>query len=108
MTDVELNRRLLVPAVLLALQEMVEEPLLDADAVVRVEQGPVRSAMHFQPLAPGRGADEALDIAPEMQAVAAPVRRRQKRNSDLVPIGRPPAVIVAVEDRTSDVKGKSG
>ena len=84
MAHVELHLRLLVPAVLLALEEIAEEALLQADAVVGVIMRPVLDAVHLEPFLFRRGAEEALEIAARMQRLAAPVRRREERHFDAV------------------------
>jgi hypothetical protein len=48
--DVEQHRRLPVPAGVLALEEMSEEALLQADTVIGVEMREMGVAVHLQPL----------------------------------------------------------
>ncbi len=103
MADLQLDVRLLVPAVLLAVQEMVEEPQLQLAAVVGVEMRPVLDAVHFQPLVLGGGPHEALEIAARMQRLAAPVGGREKRRLDLRPDRRARPVVVVVERMGADV-----
>jgi hypothetical protein len=50
MTNVELHPRLLVPAVVLAFEEMAEEFLLKGDAVVGVVVRPMLDAVNLKPL----------------------------------------------------------
>src|SRR5438094_687050 len=50
MADLQLNARLRVPAGVFALEEVPEETLLQAQAVVGVEMRPMGVAMHLQPL----------------------------------------------------------
>ena len=49
MAHLEQHLRLLLPAGVLALEEVAEEPLLQLDAVVGVEVGPVLDAVHLEP-----------------------------------------------------------
>ena len=58
---------LAVPAVVLALEEVVEEPVLQTDAVVGVELGPVLEAVDLEPLLFGGRLHERLDVASEVQ-----------------------------------------
>src|SRR5262245_25487934 len=99
----ELHLRLAVPAVLLALQEMVEETLLQEAAVVRVEMGPVLDAVRFQPLLLRGGANESLEVAARMQPLSAPVGGGQERRDDLLPDRRAVAVILIVQRVSEDV-----
>jgi hypothetical protein len=61
--DVELHGRLLVPAGVLAGEEVSEEPLLQRDAVVGLELGEVLKAVDFQPLVFRGDAGVALEVA---------------------------------------------
>src|SRR5580704_10199301 len=85
MAHLQLHRRLLVPAVVLAVQEMVEEAQLQLPAVVGVEMRPMLDAVRLEPFVLRGGADEPFEIAARMQWLAAPIRRRQKRHLDLRP-----------------------
>src|SRR5215475_3887760 len=96
MTDVELHPRLLVPAVLLALEEMTEEPLLQVDAVIRVVVCPVLDAVHLEPLLLRCRLEEALEIAARMQRLSAPIRGRQQGHLDLRPVGKHSLVVLVV------------
>src|SRR6516165_7867505 len=49
MADIELNPRLLVPAILLSFEEITKEPLLQIDAVVGVIVRPVLDSVDLQP-----------------------------------------------------------
>ena len=102
-THLKLDRRLLVPAVLLAVQEIIEEAQLQIAAVVRVEMRPVLDAVHLEPFALRGCAHEAFEIAARMQRLAAPIRRREKRHLDLRPHRRACAVIGVVERMSDDV-----
>src|SRR4029453_3594783 len=82
---------LLRPAGVLALEEVAEEPLLQAPAVVvgegaekpllgahavvGVEVGPVLDAVHLEPLVVGGRSHEALEVAARVQPLPAPVAR---------------------------------
>src|SRR5664279_3456050 len=88
MTDIELYARLLVPAVLLALEEVAEELPLQSDAVVGVIMRPMLDAVHFQPFLFRRRTIEALEIAARVQRLAAPIGGREQRHLDLRPIRR--------------------
>ncbi len=80
MTHLQQHFRLLGPAGVLALEEMVEEFLLQADAVVRVEVRPMLDTVALEPfLLP-------LKIAARMQPLPAPVGGRKQRRLDLAPV----------------------
>src|ERR1017187_10725418 len=83
MTNVELHPRLLVPAVLLALEEVAEELLLQPDAIVGVIMRPMLDAVHFQPFLFRCRAEEALEIAARVQRLPAPIRGREPRDLHL-------------------------
>src|SRR5258708_37787092 len=72
----QLHRRLLVPAVFLAVQEMIEEAQLQLTAVIRIEMRPMLDAMHFEPFLLRGGADKAFEIAARMQRLPRPIGRR--------------------------------
>ena len=97
------HARLLVPAVLLAVQEVVEEPQLQLAAVVGVEVRPVLDPVRLQPLLLGGGAHEALEVAARMQALAAPVGGREQGHLDLGPVGRALLVVLVVEGMLADL-----
>ena len=82
-------RRAGVPAVVDALEEVVEEFELDEPAVVGVVGRPVLKTVQFQPLLARTGFQEALHVAAQVQSGTAPVGRRQQGNLDLRPVGRP-------------------
>ena len=107
MPHLQQHRGLPVPAVVGALEEMVEEALLQTDAVVGIERRPVRAAVHFQPLLLRSGAGIALEIAPGVQPLPAPVRRRQHRHRDARQVGAafaiPLGVGLALEHRAPHV-----
>src|SRR5581483_153464 len=87
--DLEQHRRLLVPAVLLALQEAVEEAELKLPPVVGVEVRPVLAPVYLEPLLRRAGAHERLEVAPRVQAVTSPVAAGEERHVDAVPVGGP-------------------
>ena len=93
MPHVEQHARLPVPAVLLALQEVIEELELQLAPVVGVERRPVRAAVHFQPFIPGRRTDKALEVAARVQALPAPVGGGKQRYRNLREIGAALAVV---------------
>src|SRR5262245_61410058 len=97
MPYLQLHLRLAIPAVLLALQEVVEEALLQQAAVVRIKVRPVLDAVNLEPFFLCRGADETLQVAARVQTLSAPVGRRKKRGSDLLPDGGAVAMILIVE-----------
>ena len=66
MAHIQPDARRLVPAVVDALEEVVEELLLQADAVVGVKVRPVLQAVQLEPFLPGGGLDESLDVAPQV------------------------------------------
>ena len=97
MADLQLHARLLVPAGVLALEEVAEEAFLQADAVVRVEVRPVRVAVRLEPFLLGGDAEEALEVAARVQALPAPVRGAEHRDVDLAEIRRTLAARFVVE-----------
>ena len=97
MADVELHPRCLLPAVVDALQEIVEEALLQVQAVGAGEERPVRIAVGLEPLLLRGRLDEAVEVAPRVDALAAPVGAGQKRERDLGEVGRARAVPLVVE-----------
>src|SRR5450631_3355123 len=88
MTDIELHARLLVPAVLLALEEVAEELPLQSDAVVGVVMRPMLDAVHFEPFLFRCRAEETFEIAARVQRLSAPIGGRKQRYLDLRPIRR--------------------
>src|SRR5205814_7939756 len=93
--DLEEHARLVAPPGVLALEEVPEEPLLQADAIVGVEMGPVLDAVHLEPLLSRSRAQEALEVAARVQPLAAPVGGREERDFDLGEVGqaRPPVLV---------------
>src|SRR5215472_3929654 len=81
--NLELHRRLLAPTVLLAVQEVIEEPQLQITAVIRVKMRPMLDAVRFQPFLLGGSTHEAFEIAARVQALAAPIGCRQERRLNL-------------------------
>src|ERR671915_432681 len=73
--DVERDLRLLVPAGVLAFEEMAEEALLELLAIVAVEVGEVGVSVHFEPLLFRARAQVTLEVAARVQALPAPVSR---------------------------------
>src|SRR5262249_58282512 len=69
MADVELHARLPVPAVLLSLEEEVEEALLQVDAIVGIVVRPMLYAVNLEPFLLRGGTEEALVIAARMQGL---------------------------------------
>src|SRR5262249_38141083 len=86
MAHLQQDLGLLAPARILALEKMGEEFLLQPDAIVGVEVGPVLDAVHLEPLLLGGGAHETLEIAARVQALAAPVGGGKERGLDLAPV----------------------
>src|SRR5262249_117537 len=84
-THLQEDAGLLVPAVLLAVQEIVEEFQLQRAPVVGVEMGPVLDAVDLEPFVLGGGAHEAFEIAARVQRLAAPIGGGQERRLDLRP-----------------------
>ena len=108
MAHLQQHLRLLVPAAVLAVEEMVEEPQLLLAAVVGVEMRPVLDPVGLEPFLLRGRAHEALEIAARMQALAAPVRGREQRHLDLRPLRRARAVIGVVERMGEDVVAEIG
>ena len=86
MAHLQLHRRLLCPAGVVAFEEAAEEPLLQVEAVVRIEVRPMLDAVHFKPFVLGCGAHEAFEIAARMQALPAPIGGREQGHFHLVPV----------------------
>src|SRR5262249_23552751 len=80
--DRQRDRTLLLPAVVLALQEVIEEALLQRDRFRRVERRMVVAGVDAQPFLLAAGGKIALDIAAPMQPLAAPIADGQYRNLD--------------------------
>ena len=97
MAHLQQHFRLLVPAVLFALQKVVEKTLLQPDAVIGVKRRPVRAAVRFQPFVFRCRAHVTLEVAARMQALPAPVRRRQQRHRDFRQIAAALLVIGVIE-----------
>src|SRR5438105_6504954 len=97
--DLEEDPGLVAPAAVLALEEVREEPLLQADAVVGVEMGPVLEAVHLEPLLARAGAQEALEVAARMQPLAAPVGGGEERRLDLREVGQARAPVLVARER---------
>src|SRR5258707_15770150 len=102
MAHLELHGRLLWP-VPLALEEGIEEPQLQLAPVVGVEMRPVLDAVRLEPLLLGRRAHEAFEVAARMQALPAPVRRREEWNRYAVPFGGASPAILIVERVREDL-----
>src|ERR1043165_7141035 len=64
---------------------------------------PVLDAMRFEPFVFRRSTRETFEIAARMQALSAPVRGREQRRRDLVPLRRARLVIVIVERMAADL-----
>ena len=64
MAHLQLHWRLLVPAGVLAFEEMTEEALLYLHAVIGVEVRPVLDAVRFEPFVLGGGARESFELSP--------------------------------------------
>ncbi len=95
--DMELDARFLVPAVLLAFQEMIVEPLLQFAAVFRVVLGPMFEAVDFQPFLLRAGPHVTFDIAAQMQALAADIGAGQERHLNIRQMRRAAGEVVLVE-----------
>jgi hypothetical protein len=97
------HARLPVEAVVLAVQEMVEEAQLQLAPIVGIEVGPVLDAVHFEPFVLRARAHEAFEIAARMQGLAAPIGGREQRRLDFGPDRRARAVVVVVERMGADI-----
>ncbi len=103
MAHLQEHARPLVPAVVPAVQKMVEELELQLAAIVGVEVRPVLEPMRLEPFLLGGGAHEALEIAARMQPLAAPVGGREQGHLDLGPVGRALLVILVIEGMLADL-----
>ena len=99
----QLHARLLRPAVVEVFEKVVEEALLQLDAVVGVEMGPMLEAMRLQPFVLRCSAHKTFEIAAWVQALPTPIRGGQKRHRDLVPHHRSGTVIVIVLRMRADL-----
>src|SRR4249919_641654 len=97
MPDVELHARLLVPAIALAFQEIVEEFLLQADSVISVVMRPMLDAVHLEPFLFRRRPVKTLEVAARMQRLATPVRCGKHRHLHLRPVRPHCCVEIVVE-----------
>src|SRR5262252_3924551 len=106
--DLQQHLRPLVPAVRLAVQEMIEERKLLLAAVVGVEMGPVLDAVRLEPLLLRGGADEPLEIAARVQPLAAPVRGREQWYGHPRPHRRARLVVRVIEWMIADLVAEIG
>src|ERR1700733_1228890 len=108
MTNLKLNPWLVAPAVRLALEIKVEKPALQFAAIIGVKMRPMLEPVAFEPFLFRGCPDKPLEIAARMQALPAPIRRRQKRHRDLAPVGRPRSVVIIVEGMGEDFVAEAG
>src|SRR6185295_17025715 len=94
MADIERHARLLVPARVLALEEVSEKPFLQRLAIGAVEMREVRVAVHFEPFLFRAGAQPTFEIAARVQAHAAPVPGGEQGGLDILEFRDAPAVVV--------------
>ena len=94
MADLQHHLRPLLPAVVDAFEETVEELALQILTILRIEQREVRVAVHLQPFLLGAGAQEALEVAARMQAHAAPIGSGEQRRLDVLEFRQPGLVVV--------------
>ena len=104
MAHLEQHLRLLRPARVLALEEVAEEALLEAHAIVRVEVGPVLDPVDLEPFLLRGRAHEALEVAARMQPLTAPVRRREERHRDPGPVGQARAPVLVRGQRVLEAR----
>jgi hypothetical protein len=97
------HARLPAETVVLAVQEMIEEAQLKLAPIIRVEMRPVLDPVHLEPLLLTGRAHETLEIAAGMQALAAPIGRRQERRPDSRPNRRARTVVCIVERMGANV-----
>ncbi len=64
------------------LEEVVEEALLQLTPVRRVEVGPVGVTVCLEPLVLGGSFDKTVEVAPRVDALTTPVRRREEGHGD--------------------------
>src|SRR5262249_10249074 len=81
--QVQPDARLLVPSVLLTLEEVIEEALLQCHAVSHVEPFLMAARMSLQPFLPRARLGEGLKITARMQAEAGPIGRAEERHIHL-------------------------
>src|SRR5688572_4737974 len=98
MADVQLHAWLVLPAVADTLQKIVEEALLERDAIAAGEERPVRVAVRLEPLRRVLGRlGVAVEVTARMDALAAPVGAREQRRLDEREIRRARFVPLVVE-----------
>src|SRR6516162_11366792 len=97
MANVELDPRLLVPAVPFSFEEITKELLLQIDAIICVVMRPMLDAVHFEPFLFGSRSEEAFKVAARMQRLAPPVGRREQRHFHFRPVWQHRLVEVVVE-----------
>src|SRR5262249_40946752 len=83
---------LLVPPVLLALEEMIEEALLQRHAIWHVKPFFMATRVSLQPLLLRRRMGKRLEVPARVQAEASPVGGAEERHVDLRPVRRLVAV----------------
>ena len=108
MPHLQQDTRLLLEAVVLSMQEMIEKPQLQLAAVVRVEMGPVLDAVRFEPLVLRGRAHEAFEVSPGMQGLSPPIGGGEERGLHLRPDGGTGAVIRVIERVGADVVAEGG
>ena len=100
-TNLKLDLWLVVPAIRFAFEIKIEKPALQFAAIVGVKMRPVLQPVAFKPLLCGSGSDKTFEIAARVQALPAPIGRRQKRHRDFAPVRRTRLMVIVVQ-RMSD------
>src|SRR5690349_15962418 len=77
---------------------MVEEALLQLNAVIGVERRPVRTAVYLEPFQSRSSTHEAFEVAARVQSLSAPVRCREERHFHFGEI-RCALTVVVVDER---------
>ena len=88
---------MLLPTIVFALQEMVEESLLQLYTVIGIKFCPVFETVSFQPLIVGRGPHESFKVSTRVQSLATPVGCGQYGCRYLRPDGGAYLVVVIIE-----------
>src|SRR2546423_13396589 len=64
---------------------------------------PVLDAVRLEPFVLRGGTREAFEIAARMQPLSAPIRGREQRSGDLVPLRRARLVIIVIKQMRADL-----
>ncbi len=106
--DVEPYPRLLLPAVALSLEIVVEEAFLQLHPVFEIEPLLVSAGVRLEPFLLGCRLREGLEVAARVQAEARPARRAEEGDGHARPVRRAGAVPVVVHLAGQEVLQRVG